>query len=86
MPAGFSSSCTTAFEVIASTSSNTAGSSSYSASISVRRLLRDMRIGREHHRHRLADVAHLAVGQDRLVVERRAVERIGDDGLDVVDR
>ena len=85
VPAGLSSSCTTAFEVIASTSSNTAGSSSYSASISVRRLLRDVRIGGEHHRHRLADIVHLAVGEDRLVVEGRAVERIGDDLLDVVD-
>ena len=50
----------------------------------VRRLLGDVRIGREHDRDRLADVAHLVDREDRLVVERRAVVRLGDDGADVV--
>ena len=48
-------------------------------------LLGDVRIGREHHRDRLADEPHLLVGEDRLVVERRAVIRVRDHGLDVVD-
>ena len=47
----------------------------------VHRLLRHMRIGGEHHRDRLADVAHLVHGEHRLVVERRAVERIRQDRL-----
>ena len=51
----------------------------------LRRLLRDVRIGREHDRDRLADIVHLAGGEDRLVVEGRAVERIGDDLAHVVD-
>ena len=42
------------------------------------RLFGDVRIGGQHHRHRLADVTDLVQRQDRLVVERRAVIRIGD--------
>ena len=48
------------------------------------RLLGDVRIGGEHDRDRLADKMHLADGEDRLVVERRAVIGIGDDLADVV--
>jgi hypothetical protein len=44
----------------------------------------DMGIGGEHHRDRLADEAHFVHGQDRLVVERRAVIGIGDDFNDVL--
>ena len=44
----------------------------------------DVRIGREHDRDRLADMAHLVDGEDRLVVEGRPVIGLGDDGLDVV--
>ena len=43
----------------------------------------DMGIGGEHHRDRLADEAHLVHGQDRLIVERRAVIGIGNDLDDV---
>ncbi len=43
------------------------------------RLLRDMRIGGEHGRHRLADIVHLVDGEDGLVVEGRAVIRLGND-------
>ena len=43
------------------------------------RLFGDMRIGGQHHRDRLADVADLFQRQDRLVVERRAVIRIGNE-------
>ena len=45
--------------------------------------VRDMRIGGEHHRDRLADEAHFVHGQDRLIVERRAVIGIGDHLDDV---
>ena len=45
----------------------------------LRRLLGDVRIGGEHDRDRLADIMHLADGEDRLVVEGRAVIGIGDD-------
>ena len=47
--------------------------------------LGDMRIGGEHHGDRLADEAHLLHRQDRLVVERRPVIRIGNHLDDVVD-
>ena len=36
----------------------------------LRRLFSDMRVGGEHHRDRLPDMAHLALGEDRLVVKR----------------
>ena len=39
--------------------------------------LGDMGVGGDHYRDRLADEAHLVDGQDRLVVERRAVIGIG---------
>ncbi len=45
----------------------------------------DVRIGGEHDCDGLADIVHLAVGEDRLVVEGRTVERIGDHLLDVID-
>ena len=48
-------------------------------------LLRNVRIARQDHRDRLADETHLAVRQDRLVVKCRAVIRIWNDLLDVVD-
>ena len=79
VPAGLSTSCTIAREVIASTSSYTAGSSSYSAWMRCVGLFGDVRVGREHHRDRLADVAHLVESEDRLVVERRAVIGFGND-------
>ena len=41
-----------------------------------------MRIGGEHDRHRLADIAHLADREDRLVVEGRAVIGLRDDLAD----
>ena len=44
----------------------------------LRRLLGDVRIGRQHDRDRLAHVVHLVDRQDRLVVERRAVIGVGD--------
>ncbi len=50
-----------------------------------RRMLGDVRVFRQHHRDRLAGEAHLAVGEDRLVVKGRPVIGIGDDGLHVVD-
>ena len=50
----------------------------------LRRLLGDVRIGGEHDRDRLADEMHLADGEDRLVVEGRAVIGIGDHLADVV--
>ena len=50
----------------------------------LRRLLGDMRIGRKHHGNRFADKMHLADGEDRLVVEGRAVIRLGDHFADVV--
>jgi len=43
----------------------------------LRRLLGDVRIGGDHGRHRLADEAHLLVRQDRLIMKRRTVIRIG---------
>ena len=43
-------------------------------------LLGDVWIRGEHQGHRLPDVAHLLDGEHRLVVERRAVVRIGHDG------
>jgi hypothetical protein len=49
-------------------------------------LLGHVRIGRQHHGDGLADEAHLLVREDRLVVERRAVIGVRNDGLDVVDR
>ena len=39
-------------------------------------LLRHVRIGGEHHRDRLADMAHLVDCEHRLIVERRAVVRL----------
>ncbi len=48
------------------------------------RLLGQMRILGQHGGNGLADVMHLVERQDRLVVERRPVVRIGDDGLDVL--
>ena len=50
----------------------------------LRRLLGDVRIGGEHDRDRLADIVHLADGEDRLVVEGRAVIGLGDDLAHVV--
>ena len=47
--------------------------------------LRHVRVGREHHRDRLADIVHLAGGKDRLVVEGRAVERVRHHLAHVVD-
>ena len=43
----------------------------------LRRLLGDVRIGGQHGGDRLADVMHLVDGEDRLVVERRAVIGVG---------
>ena len=43
------------------------------------RLFGDVRVDGEHHGDRLADVAHLVEREDRLIVERRAVIRLGDD-------
>ena len=50
----------------------------------LRRFLCHMRIVGEHHRNRLADVPHLLQRQDRLIVERRSVIRIGDELEDVL--
>ena len=50
----------------------------------LRRLLGDVRIAGEHDRDRLADEMHLADGEDRLVVEGRAVIRFGDNFAHVV--
>jgi hypothetical protein len=47
------------------------------------RFLGHVRVGREHDRHRLADVMHLIDGEDRLVVKRRTVIGIGYDLADV---
>ena len=52
----------------------------------LRRLLGDVRIGRQHDRDRLADIVHLVDREDRLVVERRAVIRLGDDLAHVLRR
>ncbi len=49
------------------------------------RLLGDVRIGGDHDRHRLPDEAHLLVRQDRLIMERRTVIRIGQYLHHVVD-
>jgi hypothetical protein len=49
----------------------------------LRRLFGNMRVGCEHCRDRLADMANLALGEDRLVVKRRAVIGLGDDGADI---
>jgi hypothetical protein len=45
----------------------------------VRGLLRHVRIGGEHDGHRLADVAHLVDGEDRLVVEGRPEMQVRND-------
>src|SRR5262249_38538349 len=50
-----------------------------SAADELHRLFSDMRISRQHRRHRLANETHFAVSQDRLIVERRSVIWIGDD-------
>jgi hypothetical protein len=50
----------------------------------LRRLLRDMRVLRQHHGHRLAHVMHLAERQDRLVVEGGAIIGLRDDLEDVL--
>ncbi len=47
-------------------------------------LLGDMRIARQHDRDRLADMAHFVERQDRLIVEGRAVIRLGNKLLDIV--
>ena len=43
-------------------------------------------VGGENHRHRLAGEAHLAISQDRLIVERRTVIRVRNDLADILDR
>jgi hypothetical protein len=48
-----------------------------------RRLCGDARIGREHRRDRFADMPHLSFCEDRLIVKRRAVIGIGNDGADL---
>jgi hypothetical protein len=50
------------------------------------RFFRDVRIGRQHQRDRLAGVAHLAEREYGLIVERRPVVRVGNDGADVLAR
>jgi hypothetical protein len=50
------------------------------------RLFGNMRVGCEYCRDRLADMANLALGEDRLVVKRRAVIGLGDDSADIGDR
>ena len=50
----------------------------------VYRLLRHMRIGSEHDRDRLADIAHLVQGEYWLIVECRPVVRFRNDFLDVL--
>ena len=45
----------------------------------------DVRIGGQHHRDRLAHIMHLVEREDRLIVERRAVERLRHHGADVLD-
>ena len=47
------------------------------------RLFGDMRIACQHHRDRLADMAHFVERQNRLIVESRAVIRLGDKLLDI---
>ena len=47
-------------------------------------LLGDVRIGREHHRHRLADEPHLVDRDDRLIVEGRAVIGRRNDRPDIL--
>jgi hypothetical protein len=49
----------------------------------LRRLFGDARIGREHRRDRFADMPHLSFRKDRLVVKRRAVIGLGNDGADI---
>jgi hypothetical protein len=80
---GRSVSCTIAFEPTASTSSYTARQLLVLRGNEVRRLLGDVRVGGQHHRHRLADVAHLVDGEDRLVVERGSVVGLGHQLPDV---
>ena len=46
--------------------------------------LGDVRIRRHHDRDRLADESYLFEGQNRLVVERRAVIGVGDHPADIV--
>jgi hypothetical protein len=50
----------------------------------LRRLLGDVRIAGEHDRDRLADIMHLADGEDRLVVEGRSIVGVGDHFAHVV--
>jgi hypothetical protein len=52
----------------------------------VTRLVGRVRIGREHHGHRLAGEADLLEGQDGLVVEGGPVVRVGDDPEHVLPR
>ena len=47
----------------------------------VHRFFRHVRVGREHHCHRLANVAHLVQRKHGLIVERRSVVRIRHHGL-----
>src|SRR6266513_3079027 len=49
----------------------------------VRRFFRHVRVGGEDHRDRLADVADFVHSEHRLVVERRAVIRIGHNFLQI---
>ena len=86
VPAGRSSSCTRILLSAASTSSKIAGSSSILGDDQLGSLLGDVRIGGEHDRDRLADIMHLVDGQDRLIVERRAVIGLGDDLAHVFGR
>ncbi len=48
--------------------------------------IRDVRVAREHHRHRFADVMHFAEREDGLIVEGRTVIRIGNQREDVFTR
>ena len=47
------------------------------------RLFGDMRIAGQHHRDRLADMAHFVERQDRLIVKGRAVVGFRDELLDI---
>jgi hypothetical protein len=47
------------------------------------RLFGDARIDGEHRSDRLADMAYLSFGEDRLVVKRRSVIGLGDDAADI---
>jgi hypothetical protein len=47
--------------------------------------VRHMRIARQHHRDRVADIMHLAGGEDRLIVKRRPIERAGHDLENIID-